>query len=196
MIKRPPTADDDEDATFNFSRSPAGGVPPFADGQPSMTSNSALALYSSHDNESGSVYSIVAPDCCTTFAHIAISLSTKRLKAAGDASITTSLPSFLKPSRTGGNLSARTRPSYSVPITVSGVRAGANRPIQTSVSASGKPASRTVGTSGSSGDRAGDVIDRPRTATDWMCGNATTIGANIMSTRPVSTSVMACDVPR
>jgi hypothetical protein len=83
-----------------------------------------------------------------------------------------------------------------VPITISGVRAGANRPIQTSVSASGRPASRTVDTSGNSGDRSGEVIDRPRTTPDWMCGSATTIGANIMSTRPASTSVMACDVPR
>ena len=54
------------------------------------------------------------------------------------------------------------------------------------------PASSMVGSSGNSALRLMRVIASARNAPDWTCGMPVVKSANIIDTRPASTSVSAC----
>ena len=60
---------------------------------------------------------------------------------------------------------------------------------------SATPDSATVGTSGMEARRWGEVTAMARSLPLWMCGAATTVVSNIMSTWPLITSWMAGPLP-
>ena len=75
-----------------------------------------------------------------------------------------------------------------------GVPFGAKNAYQLDSSPILMPSSLKVGRSGSSAARLGPVTAKARTLPDLMCGSGPLNVVNQISVRPVSTSVMPCDI--
>src|SRR5262249_6965211 len=109
-----------------------------------------------------SAHSAFAPTARTTLPKRSVSDAMNAANSVGVV-VTTSAPWSVICLTTFGSRIACTNAELSLPMTASGVPAGATRPNQTSSAIPAKPASVIVGASGSTGRRCGDVTAMART---------------------------------
>ncbi len=80
-------------------------------------------------------------------------------------------------------------------ITSRGVPAGACSPDHSAASEPRTPASAIVGTSGSAGERRGEITPRASALPAFTCGIAVEAGVNSSGIWPERRSAMACELP-
>ena len=114
----------------------------------------------------------------------------KRENSAGVLLAGTS-PNRVKVSRASLVASALRSAALSAPTTSGEVPAGATRPLQKLTWNAGRPASATVGTSGSAGSRAIPVIASARRRPARICGSKVTSPSKINCTSPALTACSA-----